>query len=190
MLSNKKSFIHIFFIVILLISISTTSIGFDIEEETDYVWLQSEIENASANSSKEPNLNSRYAVVFDRTSKLVIFGKNENERVPMASTTKIMTAIVLLEYLEGNDNLNLNSKIEVSKEATSIWGSRIGLKTGDKITINDLLYGLMLCSRKRCGNTNSNNSCRKCRRICKFDEQKGTRNGTKRYAFCNTTRTG
>lgn len=190
MLFNKKSFIHIFLKVILLISISATSIGFDIEEETDYVWLQSEIENASANSSKEPNLNSRYAVVFDRTSKSVIFGKNENERVPMASTTKIMTAIVLLEYLEGNDKLNLNSKIEVSKEAASIWGSRIGLKTGDKITIKDLLYGLMLCSRKRCSNTNSNNGCRECRRICKFNEQKSTTNGAKRYSFCNTTRIG
>ena len=64
----------------------------------------------------------------------------------MASTTKIMTAIVLLENLEVNNNLTLETKVEVCKQAASIGGSRLGLKIGDKVTINDLLYGLMLCS--------------------------------------------
>ena len=58
----------------------------------------------------------------------------------MASTTKIMTATVIIE------NCNLNDTIEVSKKAAGTGGSRLGLKTGDKITIHDLLYGLMLCS--------------------------------------------
>ena len=66
----------------------------------------------------------------------------------MASTTKIMTAIVLLENLGINNNLTLDSEIEVCKQAGAIGGSRLGLKTGDKVTVNDLLYGLMLCSRK------------------------------------------
>ena len=63
----------------------------------------------------------------------------------MASTTKIMTAIIVLE------NSNLNNIVEVSKKAANTGGSRLGLKTGDKITIRDLLYGLLLCS----GNDNS-----------------------------------
>lgn len=58
----------------------------------------------------------------------------------MASTTKIMTALVVLE------NAKLDTLVEVSKKAAGTGGSRLGLKTGDKITINDLLYGLMLCS--------------------------------------------
>ena len=58
----------------------------------------------------------------------------------MASTTKIMTATIVLE--KGN----LNDTIEISKKAASTGGSRLGLKTGDKITVCDLLYGLMLCS--------------------------------------------
>ena len=66
----------------------------------------------------------------------------------MASTTKIMTAIVLLENIEKNNNLTLDTEVEVCKEAGAIGGSRLGLKKGDKISINDLLYGLMLCSRK------------------------------------------
>ena len=58
----------------------------------------------------------------------------------MASTTKIMTATIVLE------NADLDKTIEASKKAAGTGGSRLGLKTGDKITIRDLLYGLMLCS--------------------------------------------
>ena len=133
--------------LILVINLNIVSFGFEEEEETDYIWLEEEITNVSTAVTDEPKLNSRCAVVFDRSSKTVLFGKNENKRVPMASTTKIMTAIVLLENL-GNKNLSLDTKIKVYKDAASIGGSRLGLKTGDIITINDLLYGLMLCSRE------------------------------------------
>ena len=92
-------------------------------------------------------MDSKYICALDRESKKTIYGKNQNEKVPMASTTKIMTAIVLMENLE-KCGLTLNTEIEVCKLASIINGSRLGLKTGDKITVNDLLYGLMLCSRK------------------------------------------
>ena len=85
-------------------------------------------------------------MAIDGNTGKVIYGKNENIRTPMASTTKIMTAIVLLENMKEKD-LDLNSIVEVCKEAANIGGSRLGLKAGDKISINDLLYGLMLCSR-------------------------------------------
>ena len=58
----------------------------------------------------------------------------------MASTTKIMTATIIIE------NCNLEETVEVSKEAANTGGYRHGLKTGDKISIKDLLYGLMLRS--------------------------------------------
>ena len=59
----------------------------------------------------------------------------------MASTTKIMTAIVVLE------NANLKDTVTIDSKAAGIGGSRLGLKKNDKITVNDLLYGLMLRSR-------------------------------------------
>ena len=129
-----------------LLFLQTNTFSYETEEETDYIWLQEEIKNVSTNSKNEPNLNSKYAVVLDRSSKAILFSKNENQRVPMASTTKIMTAIVLIENLGVNNDLTLNTQIEVCKEAGTIGGSRLGLKTGDRITVNDLLYGLMLCS--------------------------------------------
>lgn len=140
----KKSILVI--VAIILLSIQTDIFAYEIEEDTDYIWLKEEISNVSADSIKEPNLNSRYALVLDRDSKAVLYSKDADKRVPMASTTKIMTAIVLLENLGVNNDLTLDTQIEVCKEAGAINGSRLGLKKGDKVTINDLLYGLMLCS--------------------------------------------
>lgn len=62
------------------------------------------------------------------------------KNVVCVTTTKIMTALVVLE------NSSLDTTVEASKKAAGTGGSRLGLKTGDKITIRDLLYGLMLCS--------------------------------------------
>lgn len=129
----------------ILLSMQINIFAYEIEDETDYIWIQEEIASASANAISQPNLNSRYAIAIDRNSKAILYGKNENQKVPMASTTKIMTAIVMLENLEKN-NLTLNTEIEVCKQAASVGGSRLGLKTGDKVSVNDLLYGLMLCS--------------------------------------------
>lgn len=89
-------------------------------------------------------INSRAFVVLDRNSNTVLVGKNKNQKRKMASTTKIMTATIIIE------NCNLNETIEVSKNAANVGGSRLGLKLGDSITINDLLYGLMLKSGNDC----------------------------------------
>ena len=70
----------------------------------------------------------------------VLYEKNGNKQTKMASTTKIMTAIVVIENSKLTDTVTIDSK------AASIGGSRLGLKTNDKITVNDLLYGLMLKS--------------------------------------------
>ena len=122
----------------------------DYESENDLDIL-AEIENisvldTSSNiTNKSLDLNSRSCIILDRLSKQILYGKNEKNKVKMASTTKIMTAIIVLE------NSDLNNIVEVSKKAANTGGSRLGLKTGDKITIRDLLYGLLLCS----GNDNS-----------------------------------
>lgn len=125
-------------IIILLIVFISSSVYSDEIDTEEIIWKDNFIQ--ASNSKEEPKINSRSAVVYDRKSKKVIWGKKENERRPMASTTKIMTAIVVLE------NANLDDTVIVSKKAAGTGGSRLGLKTGDKITINNLLYGLLLVS--------------------------------------------
>ena len=94
----------------------------------------------SSNIITEPSINSRAAIVYDRNSGLVLFEKNETKKRKMASTTKIMTAIIVIE------NSNLDDIVTVSSKAAGTGGSRLGLHTNDKITVKNLLYGLMLCS--------------------------------------------
>lgn len=96
----------------------------------------------SADTYKNVDLEiySRAAIIYERNSHTVLYDKNSKEVVPMASTTKIMTCILILE------NCNLDTVVTVSSNAASTIGSRLGLSTNDQITVQDLLYGLMLCS--------------------------------------------
>lgn len=128
------------FICIIGISPKVYADDEDYEEDiNDISWIYEEIKAASSNAIAEPIINSRAAVIYDRASGEVIWGKEENSKRKMASTTKIMTAVVVIENVE-----DLSQIVTVSSKAAGTGGSRLGLHTGDKITVNDLLYGLML----------------------------------------------
>ncbi len=137
--------INIIFIIFILIIFSfCNNIYAEIDnEEINYnelIYDENDLE-VSAEPIKEPSISSRAAVVIDRKTGLVLYEKNSNDVRKMASTTKIMTAIVVLE-----NTPDLSKTVTVSKKAASTGGSILGLRTNDKITINDLLYGLMLKS--------------------------------------------
>lgn len=89
---------------------------------------------------KEPYIDARCAIALDSTSKVVLYEKNSNMIVPMASTTKIMTALVAIKYG------NLDKKLTISKRAASIKGSTVGYRAGEEISLKELLYGLMFRS--------------------------------------------
>lgn len=136
-----KKIICVLMSLIIIFSFNTKVFADDIEEEQENEGqIIEDILQASADIEKTPTINSRAAVIYDRTSKKVIWGKSENTRRAMASTTKIMSAIIVLE------NAKLTDVVEISKKAGGTGGSRLGLKAGDKLTVNDLLYGLMLRS--------------------------------------------
>ena len=80
-------------------------------------------------------------ITVEANSGRVLYAENETKRLPMASTTKIITAIVAIENSE-----NLDKKYEIPKEAVGIEGSSIYLKAGEHLSIRELLYGLMLRS--------------------------------------------
>ena len=73
------------------------------------------------------------AILIDAQTGKVIYEKNADRKMPMASTTKIMTAICTLE------NINSNVPITVDSAATGIEGSSIYLRAGERITIKELL---------------------------------------------------
>ena len=134
--------IKFYIVFVLCIFLFTTTVFADIDsdEEIDFNEIKQEIIETSSNATDIPNINSRAAIVIDRNSKAILYGKSETEQRKMASTTKIMTAIVVLE------NANLSDIVTISKKAANTGGSVLGIKTGDKISVCDLLYGLLLVS--------------------------------------------
>lgn len=132
----KKILYSMLIFLLILINFSTVCAD-DVDNEVDF---EDTIEVTASNVSELPKTNSRRYIVYDRISKSMIIGKNEDIKSAMASTTKIMTTIVILEKAD------LNEKVTVSAKAGGTGGSRLGLKRGDKASVRDLLYGLMLRS--------------------------------------------
>lgn len=79
-------------------------------------------------------------IVMDQNSNQILYGSNYNEESLIASITKILTAIVVIE------NSDVNETITVGDEVLKAYGSAIYIEVGEEITILDLLYGLMLRS--------------------------------------------
>ncbi len=97
-------------------------------------------------ASKEENLTSAKAMaVIEKSSGRLLYYKNQDEKLPMASTTKIITAIYVIEHTS-----DLDKVFCIPKEASGIEGTSIGLKDGEHLTIRELLYGLMLRSGNDC----------------------------------------
>ena len=99
--------------------------------------LQSQALSVSANA----------AVVINGDTLEVLYSKNCDTRLPMASTTKIMTALLLCE------SGNLDKEITVTKEMVSVEGSSMGLLPGDTVSLRGLLYGMMLASGNDAANS-------------------------------------
>lgn len=90
--------------------------------------------------AEEPKVNAISAVIVDGDTGRILWGKNENKPMAMASTTKIMTALVALE------NSDIKKETTVSKNATLASPVKMYLAVGEKLTIEQLLYAMMLQS--------------------------------------------
>lgn len=86
------------------------------------------------------SVSAKGAVLIDGNSGEVLFSKGENLLLPFASTTKIMTALLLCE-----EN-NMEKTVTVTKSMVAVEGTSMGLSIGDKVTYEALLYGMMLSS--------------------------------------------
>ena len=88
-------------------------------------------------ASEPPEVTAEGAVVMDLTTGEIVYAKNGNERLYPASATKILTAIIVIE------NLNMGTEMTADEEVASIKGSRLGMRTGERINARDAL-NLML----------------------------------------------
>jgi D-alanyl-D-alanine carboxypeptidase (penicillin-binding protein 5/6) len=95
---------------------------------------------AIVNIVSAEEIKARAAVVMDAATGRVLFAKNPDLRLMPASTTKLMTALVVIE------EINLNDVATISKKASSSPATKIGLKQGDKFTIETLLNAALIKS--------------------------------------------
>ncbi|MBP2634229.1 MAG: dacB 1 [Firmicutes bacterium] len=87
-----------------------------------------------------PDLTAKAAIVMEASTGKVLYSKNASERRYPASTTKIVTLITALEYGK------LSDKITASPNAAATEGSSLWLSAGEQLSLNDMLYGIMLVS--------------------------------------------
>lgn len=95
-------------------------------------------EEKQEEKEKELTLHARAAVLMDADSGRILYGKNEEEPLPMASTTKILTCILALEYGD------LEQMVEISPRAAAMPKVKLYVKPGETYRLGDLLYSLML----------------------------------------------
>jgi D-alanyl-D-alanine carboxypeptidase (penicillin-binding protein 5/6) len=91
--------------------------------------------------SPDQDLTARAAILMDAATGKILYQKDADLRLPPASTTKIMTAILTLE-----SGRKLGDSLTVSKSATRVPASKLYLRPGQRLTIEDLLYGILLAS--------------------------------------------
>ena len=100
-------------------------------------WLESHALSESG-TVKEPDMIAQAAVLMDGDTGRILYGKNEEHVLPMASTTKIMTCILALEHTEPDDI------VTVSPYAASMPDVQLNIREGEQYRMYDLLHSLML----------------------------------------------
>lgn len=88
----------------------------------------------------QPEITSEAALLMDMENEQILFQKNADKRMYPASTTKILTALIVIK------NGNLEDRVQVSREAATVGGSHVGLQEGEILKLEDLLYILLLAS--------------------------------------------
>jgi D-alanyl-D-alanine carboxypeptidase len=119
------------------------------EVSTLSLWLPS-LENKISANLKTPDVSAKSVLIFDTTTKEVLYSKNPIEKLPMASLTKIMTAIVALENKKPDDTYLVSKDDLVGEDS-------MGLDVGEKLSMEELLYGMMLHSGNDAAEVLANN---------------------------------
>lgn len=89
--------------------------------------------------------NAKSAIMIEASTGEILFQKNKDEKLAPASMTKMMSMLLIMEEIE-NGNLKWNEMITTSEKASSMGGSQIFLKVGEKMTAEDLLKGVAIAS--------------------------------------------
>lgn len=147
---NKNYFL--FLVLIAFVFLSTTAISLSVNDYSKFNLKNTQPNIAAAIFEKEfpsnptlkeganfPTLSAQGVLVVDLNSGVTLYEKNPDEKLLPASTTKIVTALVALDSYKLDDILTVPSGVSVD-------GQKMGLYVGEKMKVEDLLYGLLVYS--------------------------------------------
>lgn len=112
-----------------------------------HILWQPKLDHALDTGIPKPLVSGEVALAYDLSSETLLYAKNMRVRLPIASLTKIMTAVIVLEQGE------LHEKLPISKSAASVGENSMGLSEGEQLPRRDLLYGLILPSGNDAGHS-------------------------------------
>ena len=130
-------------------------------------------------TSAEPDISAKSGIVIECSTGTVLYSKNSDEILPMASTTKIMTALIAAEIGD------LEKEMTVSEKAANVDGSQIGLLAGQTLTLEDLLYMMMLKSANDAAEVIAENLCGSTEKFTELMNKKATDLGCANTVFAN-----
>ena len=103
------------------------------------------ITNVYANNDEKLIENANSGILIEASSGEILFEKKKDEKVAVASMTKMVAQIIILENIE-NGNLSWDEKIKVSSNAAGMGGSQIWLQPGEEMSVRDLMKGITMAS--------------------------------------------
>lgn len=89
--------------------------------------------------------NAKTSIIVEASTGEILYENNINEKYAPASMTKMMSLLIVMEYIEGG-GMKLDEMVTVSENASSMGGSQIFLKVGEKMSVSDLLKGVSIAS--------------------------------------------
>ena len=98
-----------------------------------------------AEGNTDLGLNAKSAILMEKSTGNILYESNPDERLPIASVTKVMTMLLIMEAVDSG-KISLDDMVTVSGNAMSYGGSTMFLETGEQLTVNDMLKGIAVAS--------------------------------------------
>ncbi|MCM1289980.1 MAG: D-alanyl-D-alanine carboxypeptidase [Corallococcus sp.] len=136
--------------------------------------------SGSAQAAANFQTSAQSAVVMEKSSGRILWQKNADAQLPMASTTKIVTALTVIER-----EPDLDKSVEIPAEACGIEGSSVYLRVGERLTVRELLLGLMLRSGNDCAVALALNTGGTVENFCKMMNETAENVGCENSNFAN-----
>ncbi|MEG1996036.1 MAG: D-alanyl-D-alanine carboxypeptidase family protein [Oscillospiraceae bacterium] len=135
------------------------------------------VQISKAQTTKSTEISAKSYVIMESLTGKVIDSKNMNDKLPIASTTKILTSLIALEQP------NLYEYFEVDKNAIMVEGSSMGLQAGDKVTLEALVYGMLLPSGNDAANAAATRIAGSCEKFSLLMNERAKKIGMNNSSF-------